>query len=626
MNWFKLSQLEDSKQASEGLEFDDYFIAAVDMGRLDYLKAIAAEHNIEPWTRELALTRAIVRVKEGGLQWKDVIEFVLELGVCKYRISSSIQDAASHCSADVIELLVRHGGNINYSGRGPQSSALYRACQWGNLDVVKYLLDNGANQTRGQVLAAAVEDHMDIVKALVEKDPSMPHNMNLIRDVKSRCSQKMYDYLASAAGIEKEAQALDFDPQDYWKKREQEQSISEHEHAQNPTKENYFVLCASQGKTEYVEALLDSGVDEYAHDHGILASMNNGHADTCLLIADKIGLSEKKFEDIFWHASQHTNAEFIQKLLDRGIGDKDTLWASIRDSARMGKIGILEKVIDAAEERLGDIGNWIERTFHNACAKGQYKAAVFLISRGAYNPKKNTDTLQIAAHNGFMQIVSLLIDELGFDVNANNGAALSSAISGDRVSVAKLLVDRYGAGIENSKKEAWDHLQWGQVSRDMEAYLKELYGMEKTKKQAQRKEPWQMSHAEFSAITTTRPNKRKSISFLDWIAQKGIQRTEVVDDGQMATYIGQTAFPQQMSGAAKGKYNGLKRKVEYTQGLQEEYKQEVPDVETQVELNPNNKADAAYVRAMHKRQIKRALIDGKTVPQEVLDEYPEVFK
>jgi ankyrin repeat protein len=77
----------------------------------------------------------------------DIVEFLVHSGVdinpiVKYRDFPLIE-ACAQGNLAVVDLLVRKGAGVNLSEE--RFSALHRACQYGHVDVVKYLLDNGAN-------------------------------------------------------------------------------------------------------------------------------------------------------------------------------------------------------------------------------------------------------------------------------------------------------------------------------------------------------------------------------------------------------------------------------------------------------------------------------------------------
>ncbi len=140
------------------------------------------------------------------------------------------------------------------------------------------------------------------------------------------------------------------------------------------------------------------------------------------------------------------------------------------------------------------------------------------------------------------------------------------------------------------------------------------------------KQPHEMTHAEFARTVTSRPIMGRQISFMSWADQKGIPRPEFVSEAEYATYIGQSIFPQQRTGATKGKQEALKRRVKRTEELHSQYHAEVPLVQVGSRDLDDTSMDAAYIRAQHKRAIARARTSGQKVPAHILAEYPDLMK
>ena len=84
-----------------------------------------------------------------------------------------LQDAASYGAYDAAKYLIERGIDVNkYAGAG-ETSALTDAAFEGYLDIVKLLYDHGAVMdvstfSRNPLIAAIYNDHLDVVKFLVE--------------------------------------------------------------------------------------------------------------------------------------------------------------------------------------------------------------------------------------------------------------------------------------------------------------------------------------------------------------------------------------------------------------------------------------------------------------------------
>ena len=89
--------------------------------------------------------------------------------------------AAQEGFLDIIKILIENGANVNSLGV-VNHSAIRVACRNGHLDVVKYLLEHGAvlddklgNDRATPLEGAAGQGHLDIVQYLVEKGANVNH-------------------------------------------------------------------------------------------------------------------------------------------------------------------------------------------------------------------------------------------------------------------------------------------------------------------------------------------------------------------------------------------------------------------------------------------------------------------
>ncbi len=79
--------------------------------------------------------------------------------------------AAEKGYLDIVKYLLRQGANIN----ADEDNALNNAAENGHLDVVEFLVENGAHigaEQYSAVESAALQGHFDVVKYFVEKEPT----------------------------------------------------------------------------------------------------------------------------------------------------------------------------------------------------------------------------------------------------------------------------------------------------------------------------------------------------------------------------------------------------------------------------------------------------------------------
>ena len=150
-------------------------------------------------------------------------------------------------------------------------------------------------------------------------------------------------------------------------------------------------------------------------------------------------------------------------------------------------------------------------------------------------------------------------------------------------------------------------------------------GLKKVKT-ASRKQPWQMTLAEFSRTDPQWAVKNRPQSFEEWVQAKGVSLRGVATEHEEADFIGGELFQRpNRTRREVGKHDALRKKVQQRRQLVRQYKKEVPQQKGQRSLAPlQNRADRAALRALHKREIRKALRAHKPVPPEVLAEYPEL--
>ena len=138
----------------------------------------------------------------------------------------------------------------------------------------------------------------------------------------------------------------------------------------------------------------------------------------------------------------------------------------------------------------------------------------------------------------------------------------------------------------------------------------------------------EMTTEEFGATLPGRVSRKPAVSVEAWAKEQGREAALIGgSDNTIANLIGGLLTERTAHG--KGKVKALAKKMGEYNALHRDYQAAVtagavPQVETVTPLDPDSPADAAHVRAMHKRAIYRALGAGMTVPEHVLAAYPGV--
>lgn len=92
---------------------------------------------------------------------------------------SSLHYASRAGHLDVVKYLVSQGANVNLGTRANHTTPIHRASQQGHLSIVKYLLEHGADvhvlDCRGKTALhlAASENRVEVCKLLIDSHPTL---------------------------------------------------------------------------------------------------------------------------------------------------------------------------------------------------------------------------------------------------------------------------------------------------------------------------------------------------------------------------------------------------------------------------------------------------------------------
>ena len=149
---------------------------------------------------------------------------------------------------------------------------------------------------------------------------------------------------------------------------------------------------------------------------------------------------------------------------------------------------------------------------------------------------------------------------------------------------------------------------------------------------AQTKSLEMMTCEEFRQALAMRETRRPTVSFSEFLHQKGYTDRDTVSSEEYADFFGGAIT--RSTGREKGKLKSLTkiiaRKLELTRQLDEEYKAAVAsgEIPSEVIRSPltDHPTDLAYARIQQKRILRRAIAEGRPVYAGAQAEYPELFR
>lgn len=397
--------------------------------------------------------------------------------------------SAAKGHVETTQLLLEYGVDVNAivtGGREKGKTALIIAIQWGQPDVVKLLLEHGADVN---IKTETGKTALDI--AMSKQDIHEVDKVKIMYFLKQGKTTPNEDllYAAHIGDLQLVQKAL--------------------QQGANPnTRRSHdgwtaLIVAAWWGQPEVIELLLQHGAD-------IQAKTNDGktaldlietkmHAQSARHIEVLYRLKQGKTspnEDLLY-AAKIGDVQFAQQALKKGAhadttmkncypkdcktalvfavrgGHFDVVKLLLEHGANVHahrlyetpfEIAITRRDFDMAELLIEHGANVAQSIGNNwtllkrAVSQKDVETIKFLLEHGADVNEKNWFTgtpLMKAASTGHTDIIRLLVEEYGADINAenehNNGTALSAALVGEslyggRIEAAKLLIE-YGADV-----------------------------------------------------------------------------------------------------------------------------------------------------------------------------------
>ena len=318
-------------------------------------------------------------------------------------VSCSALQAACHVgSKEIVKMLLDGGANINAQG-GFYGNALQAACERGSKEIVELLLDGGANiNAQGgsfetALQAACQRGSKEIVKMLLDRGADINvqggHFGNALQATYFRNSTEIVKMLLDGGA--------DLNIQGGWDG-------------------NALQAACERGSKEIVKMLLDGGANINAQ---------GGSCHTALQAA-----------------CQRGSTEIVKLLLDRGA-DINIQGGWYGNALQAACLRDSEEIVELLLDRGVDIhvqGGRFGSALQTACHRGLEETVQLFLDRGA---DVNTESeeygtaLQAACCGAYKEIIEMLL-ESGADVNAQGGTqknALEVALKADDKEIIELL-------------------------------------------------------------------------------------------------------------------------------------------------------------------------------------------
>ncbi|CAD5123429.1 DgyrCDS11779 [Dimorphilus gyrociliatus] len=347
--------------------------------------------------------------------YTNLVKELLEVGKVKMKSPVALFEAAVHGHADCVQLLLKHGADVNAqssSNTSPSNgssvngnTALHYAACAGHVDVVKVLVEAGANVEEQNenghtpLMEAASAGHVPVSKLLL-------------------------DY---GAGINTHS---------------------------NEFKESALTLACYKGHLEMVKFLLSAGADqEHKTDEmhtALMEASMDGHVEVAKLLLDsgaQVNMPAESFESPLTLAACGGHTDLAMVLIERGANLEevnDEGYTPLMEAAREGHEEMVALLLSYGAKINAQTEETQETALTLSCCGGFLNVANFLITAGADLELGCSTPLMEASQEGHLQLVEFLLNASAnvHHETSTGDTALTYACENGHTAVAQLLVSR----------------------------------------------------------------------------------------------------------------------------------------------------------------------------------------
>jgi ankyrin repeat protein len=371
----------------------------------------------------------------------------------------------------VVKMLLDKGADVNAQG-GQNNNALQAASVGGHEQVVKILLDKGADvnaqggDSSNALQAASFVGNEHVVKMLLDKGADVNAQdwqyTNALYTASSRGHEQVVKILLDK-GADVNAQGRYFGSALYTASSGGHEQVVKmlldegaDVNAQGGHHGNALQAALVTSNEQVVKMLLDKGADPNAqggfYGNALQEASYRGHGQIVKMLLDKgaeVDAQGGHYGNALQTASFQGNEQIVKMLLDKGAdvnaqGGRygNALHIALREGHEQLVKILLDKGADVNAQG-GEYGN----VLNAALVKGNEQVVKMLLDKGAdVNAQggHHGNALQAASVGGNEQVVKMLLDK-GVDINAQGGDlgnAMQAASFGGNEQVVKMLLDK----------------------------------------------------------------------------------------------------------------------------------------------------------------------------------------
>ncbi|XP_022906707.1 ankyrin repeat domain-containing protein 17 isoform X2 [Onthophagus taurus] len=411
---------------------------AASAGHLDIVRLLVV-HGADVNAQSTSGNTPLMYGCAGGHQ--DVVKFLLENGANVEDHNENghtpLMEAASAGHVGLAKILLEHGAGINTHSNEFKESALTLACYKGHLDMVKFLLEAGADQEHKTdemhtaLMEASMDGHVEVARLLLDSGAQVNMPTDSFESPLTLAACGGHVDLALLL-IERGANIEEVNDEGYTPLMEaaregHEEMVSlllsqgANINAQtDETQETALTLACCGGFTEVADFLLKAGADiDLGASTPLMEAAQEGHLELVKYLLEN---------NATVHAQTQTGDTALSYACENGHTDVADL--------------LLQYGADLEHESEGG-----RTPLMKACRAGHLCTVQFLISKGADVRRQTSNNdhtpLSLACAGGHLSVVELLLTHRA-DPNhklKDNSTMLIEAAKGGHTAVVQLLLD-----------------------------------------------------------------------------------------------------------------------------------------------------------------------------------------
>ena len=319
-----------------------------------------------------------------------------------------------------VKLLLTHGAYVNLQdayGNKPLDIAIKKAINSGNLDIVKYLFQNGAttNKKNDFLLKAVKNSNLGLVKLLIKYNANINMDNGLLLDIAIKNNNhNIIDYLLDNGFLMNERQ------------------------------NDFLLLACKNSNLKLMKLLIEKYNANINMDNGLLldiAIKNNDHNIMIYLLGNVLLTNERK-NDLLLLTCKNYNFKLMKLLREKYNADINMDNGILLEIAiKNNDHNIIDYLLDNGFRINGGQNDFLLL----ACKNSNFKLMKLLIEK--YNADIDVDNsrlLEIALTNNNSIIVDYLLDS-GIRINGKQNDFLLLASKNFNLELVKLLINVHNA-------------------------------------------------------------------------------------------------------------------------------------------------------------------------------------